>query len=310
MVKIFDLYSKRLADQDRRPDDDVYQYESLSAPLRQQIWHILEDGFGKLDYYTGGAIKKNELWYNTWSALIREYGKDHLGYSKSNPKDDIQGFVKSAETIYVLDLLEIFCRVTEKHTGHLYDQDLDRRGISRNPEELIEELNYRLDRAGVGFEFSDGIILRKDNKLTHREIVKPALAFLAGAEFEGAQEEFLKAHSHLRDGEHKDAIAWAAKSLESTMKAICEKQGWEYNKGSRATDLIKVLRDNGLFGHEISRSLDQLLATLKSGLPKLRDEVAAHGQGSKKIDVQTSTATYALNLAASKISYLVSLQDN
>ncbi|HUD87317.1 MAG TPA: hypothetical protein VMR17_12730, partial [Xanthobacteraceae bacterium] len=65
-------------------------------------------------------------------------------------------------------------------------------------------------------------------------------------------------------------------------------------------DLVKVLRGNGLFPEIAEMSFDQLLATLKSGLPVVRNETGGHGQGAKPVEVPEYVATYALNLAGSK----------
>ena len=51
------------------------------------------------------------------------------------------------------------------------------------------------------------------------------------------------------------------------MKVICDLKKWSYPPGARATDLIKVLRREGLFPEFAEQSFDQLVATLKSGLP-------------------------------------------
>jgi hypothetical protein len=88
------------------------------------------------------------------------------------------------------------------------------------------------------------------------------------------------------------------------MKAISDAKGWKYEKGARATDLIKVLKSNGLFPDFADQSFDQLIATLKSGLPVVRNETGGHGQGSKPVEVPEFVAVYALNLAASKIRLL------
>ena len=85
------------------------------------------------------------------------------------------------------------------------------------------------------------------------------------------------------------------------MKAICDAKSWPYEKGARATDLLKVLRRNRLFPEFADQSFDQLIATLKSGLPAVRNETGGHGQGAKPVEVPEYVAIYALNLAASKI---------
>ena len=88
------------------------------------------------------------------------------------------------------------------------------------------------------------------------------------------------------------------------MKVICDSKGWPYPTGARATDLLKIIRANGLLPDYLDQSFDQLVATLKSGLPVVRNETGGHGQGAKPVDVPQYIAEYALNLAASKIRLL------
>lgn len=96
----------------------------------------------------------------------------------------------------------------------------------------------------------------------------------------------------------------AANALESTFKAIFERKGWTYQKSARISDLVKVARANGLWPDYLDASFDQLVATLQSGLPKIRDNDASHGQGAKAKDVPGYIAAYALHLAASKIVFI------
>ena len=68
---------------------------------------------------------------------------------------------------------------------------------------------------------------------------------------------------------------------------------------------LKIVRNNGLLPNYLDNSFDQLLATLKSGLPKVRDEEGAHGQGATPREVPDHVAAYALHLSAAKILFLI-----
>ena len=81
---------------------------------------------------------------------------------------------------------------------------------------------------GVGFESTSGDIIRIDSQLIRSEIVKPALSLLAGKQFKGANDEFMKTHEHYRHGCHKECLADCLKAFESTMKSICAIKGWPY----------------------------------------------------------------------------------
>jgi len=168
----------------------------------------------------------------------------------------------------------------------------------------LEEFNYRLKVASVGYAYEDGQIIRIDSRLIHEEVVKPALRILQAKGYEGPRKEFHQAFDHLRAGDHKDAIVWANKAFESTLKAICTKKGWVFNKGARASDLIKVVRLNGLLPAYLENSFDQLAAVLSSGLPQVRNNEGGHGDGPVPLSTPEYVAAFAIHLAAAKIVFL------
>jgi HEPN domain-containing protein len=135
----------------------------------------------------------------------------------------------------------------------------------------------------------------------HEEVVKPAIQLLAHPAFEGAQAEFLTAHRLYRDGDFPQAIVEAGKAFESVLKAACSLKGWEFAKSDRAPELLKIIRQQGLWPEYFDKSIDQLLATLNSALPQLRNNAGAHGQGAIVTATPRAYVEYALNLSAAKI---------
>ena len=92
---------------------------------------------------------------------------------------------------------------------------------------------------------------------------------------------------------------------ESSLKTIYDQRRWSCPKGARASDLLELIRDHGLLPDYFDNSFDQLAATLKSGLPKVRGEECAHGQGARPRETPEYVAAYALHLAAAQILFLV-----
>jgi hypothetical protein len=227
------------------------------------------------------------------------------GYS--SPHKDLLEFIKGGGSFdRVMDAVELAFRYVERILGKWSKDDRRRYGIELGSDEAIEELNERFLEHSIGYQFADGIILRVDSKFAHSEIVRPALALLSDDRFAVPQSEYLKAHEHYRAGEHREAVTAANAAFESTMKVICDALGWAYDKRARASDLVKVLRKNGLFPDYLERSFDQLAATLQSGLPEVRNEdSSAHGLGPNKRPTPPYVAAYALHLAASKIILMV-----
>jgi hypothetical protein len=205
----------------------------------------------------------------------------------------------------LLGIIEFSFIYIDRVLGSKPEYDRRNLGATQDPDDAIEELNFRLREAGVGYRFEEGKIFRVDSELIHAEVVRPALRLLSDSRFSGPEEEFRSAHAHYRAEEFKDAVADALNAFESTMKAICDIKKWPYNKGARASDLIKVLRANNLLPDYLDKSFDQLIATLSSGLPKIRNEEGGHGQGAQPKATPSYVAAYALHLAAAKIKLLV-----
>lgn len=303
-MAIFDLFSKRQADAQNSGQTDVFQYDTIPPNLRVQISQIAIEAIGKVGTYGDSFRRENEdnkLWLELERVFLREKGIDGLNY-EAFAGSRILTFMRDCPTREWLDFLELIAR----GIGIVGNSDFLRQRweVAVTADSAIAEVNYRLRQAGVGYQFEGGHLIRVDSQYIHAEVVKSALSLLVRSGFEGPQQEFIAAHNHYRAGEHRQAVAMAANALESTLKAIFDQKRWTYQKGARISDLVKVGRANGLWPDYLDSSFDQLLATLQSGLPKIRDNDASHGQGSKPKEVPAYIAAYALHLAAAKIVFI------
>lgn len=304
---IIDLYSRRQS-QVAGETPDVYSYDAFPDTLRIQVQQIFRDALGPHllrsgysgDYY----IRDNaDVWKFIAKSLRKEFGVHRLTVG-STEGEEVLNYLLTAEATKFLDTVEMCIRVLHRMGRKWSDNDRTSLGVEQSADEAIEEINVRFRQANVGFQFVDGNVVRLDSEYTHEEIVKPALSLLRKPEFAGPQEEFLRAHKHYRSGEYPQAITEAAKAFESVLKAVCDIKGWPYSKGSRASDLIKLVRAKRLWPDYLDASFDQLLATLSSGLPAVRNKDGAHGQGSIPRRTPSYVAAYALNLAATKIVFV------
>ena len=307
-MPVWDTYSHRKC---VREGDvpDVYTYNELPEKLRVQIVQICRAAIGRFHTYSGmefGQVThNNEGWSFIHDTVARERGVFELS-SQHGLDAKCADFILTHWSVdEVLDLVEVsFCYI-DRFARQFRDFERERCGIVQTATSAIEELNERFRRAGVGYSFEEGEILRIDSELIHHEVVRPALRYLNHPGFEGPRDEFLKAHSHYRVGETKDAITDANNAFESTLKVICDNRGWEYPPGATASSLVKLVKQNGLLPDYLEKSFDQLSATLQSGLPKVRGEEGAHGQGGKPRRTPGYVAAYALHLAAAKILFLI-----
>lgn len=308
-MRVYDIFSKRKK-RAEQTEPDVYQYDDLPGALRHQIQYILQDAIGP--YYEPVGIlggdppaHNNDAWRSIWRTLCREKGVQCL-VGPGNPQADCFAYLHREQNIeYVLDLVEICLVLINRVLGKKRDFELRSLGATLEAVDAIEEINFRFREAGVGYRFEREEFIRVDSEFIHAEVTQPALHLLRDARFTGPEQEFRSAHAHYRAGEYKDCVTDANNAFESTLKTICEVKGWPYKKGARATDLLKVVRDNGLLPDYLDKSFDQLAATLASGLPVVRNEAGGHGQGARPRATPPYVAAYALHLAAAKIVLLV-----
>ncbi|VVH54809.1 hypothetical protein BAZOLSSOX_483 [uncultured Gammaproteobacteria bacterium] len=177
-----------------------------------------------------------------------------------------------------------------------------------NDSKAIEELNHRFKEHGIGFQFIENEIIRIDSELIHEEAVKPALRLLNGENYQGAQQEFLSAYDHYRHGKNKDSLNECLKAFESTMKAICEKNNWDYQANATVKSLIQICFDNNLVPSFWQQQLDSLRSLLESGIPTGRNKLSAHGQGTTPTVVPGYLVAYMLHMTASTLVFLITAE--
>ena len=270
---MYKLFLERIRNRDGEPE--VYIYDEFPEAFRNQVFYIMADVLDQYEGYGGG------LWGYMHDTFSREKGLKKLGrhdqglerynvetYTNVSSQEDFLDLVD-----YMFHLFDVGCRDIHPQ----YNYDLDTNALV---DKAVEELNYRFKQHNLGYEFVNGEIIRIDNKMIHQEIVKPALRLLYEEGFDGAEDEFRKAFEYRRKGDNKNAILEAGKSFESTMKTICDKKGYTYDK---AKD------------------------TAETGLPVVRNKTSGHGQGSTIEQISDEFAEYALNLAATNIVLLVGI---
>lgn len=305
-MAIFDLFSKRQADAAKSGVVDVYQYDLIPKNLRVQVAQIAVEAIGKSgshgDRFMTGD-EENDLWFQIERIYLREKGLEGIARDEFSGSR-VRSFMRECSTSDWLDFLELIALGIEAMASEKRGYERQKWQVSMHGQAAIDEINYRLRQAGVGYQLEGIRLIRVDSQYMHSEVVKPALALLSGPGFEGARQEFLAAHHHYRGGENRQAVAMAANAVESTFKSVFDQKGWAYQKGARISDLVKIARANALWPDYMDASFDQLVATLQSGLPKIRDNDASHGQGATPKNVPSYIAAYALHLAASKILFI------
>lgn len=309
-MAIFDLFSKR--QKALRGDiSDVYSYEDLPNALRVQIIHIWSDSLGsEHDYYDYGDNVKLAYKFIV-DTLCREYGIFKLPTAEKRQdriyvKELADYLLQVDDVERQLDIVELSFRYIDR-LARRYDY-LRKQDASRIVDDAINELNDRFKEHGIGYQFVEGEIVRVDSELIHSEAVKPALRLLNERNYQGAQQEFLSAYEHYRHGKHKEALNDCLKSFESTMKAICDQQKWEYPANATSKALIQVCFDNGLVPPFWQQQLSSLRSMLESSIPTGRNKLSGHGQGTTPIIVPDYLVAYMLHMTASTLVFLTTAE--
>jgi len=298
---VTDLFSKR---QKRLRGElpDVYVYDEILNGLRVQVCHILNDTLGEGGPHHGNS---QEAYKRIAETLCREYGVFVLPPTRNRQhygEELINFILKEVEVERVIDAIELSFRLIDNGT-RVYGF-LERHDASERADAAIEELNGRFREHGIGFEYSNGQMLRIDSEYVHAEVVKPALTVLSEPKYEGAQQEFLAAHAHYRAGNAKECLNDCLKAFESTMKAICDSRGWSYKKGATSKDLIQTCLNNELVPDFWQQHFTSLRQELESSVPTGRNKLGGHGQGSVPVEVPLYLAAYMLHMTASTIVFL------
>ena len=319
-MAIIDLYSKRKKATDRNNQPEVYQYTDFPIQFRRQVIYVWSRAIGvyqKIDPYVDPPIL-NILWQriyelldenldmNLWDETINL--KLELNGLDSNPFEKCKYFLLNEFTNVddLISVIEFTFRLMEQNIPLIVkDSARFKFKVSQTADSAINELNCRFLEHGIGYQYNNGKIIRIDSGFIHAEAVIPALTLIAEEGFIGAEQEFRSAHEHYRNQEYKVAIVEALNAFESTMKTICDKFSWAYDKTATASKLIDVVLREELIPKYLQDHLTGLTNVLKAGVPTVRNKTSGHGQGSQTKEVPEYLAAYVLHLTASNIVLLV-----
>ena len=301
-MKVFDIFSKR--EKRRRGEvHDVYEHEDIPEPLRNQVIHIWKDVFGPPIHELIGGLSYPPAYEFIHDVLCREHAKRTLReYNDRSVYASVCNyFLNLEEAEKAIDIIDVSFQYID---AYVRDNPYDFSNQKISPDDAIAELNHRFQEHGVGYQYESNQIIRVDSEFIHSEAMKPVLRMLADSMYEGANEEFLKAHEHYRARRYKECINECLKAFESCIKAICTKRRWKYKETDSINRLIDIVFVKELIPTFMQSHFTALKSTLVSGAPTVRNRRSGHGQGPTTITVPESLATYMLHLTASNILFL------
>ena len=300
-MAIIDIFLKRQK-RNRGEVSDVFTYNELPAPLRTQVVFLMREAYAVETFSESYEYIATAFW-SVLNQLRKELGVFRLNNSNATAFSEIVDFILNERDIEkVLSAIELVFRMMDEKLRHT---PFYLNNLGAPVDEVISELNLRFRERGIGYEYACGQIIKIDSKLIHSEVMKPALSLLHAPLFKGANEEFLSAHKHYREGRLEECLVDCCKALESTLKVICTKRGWKYQPTDSVKKLLDVVFKNRLVPSFSESHFSTLRSTLESGLPPLRNKMGGHGQGAEIRETPESIGAYALHLTATNIVFLV-----
>lgn len=296
-----ELYSRRLA-KSLGETPQIYVHEPFSETLVVQIRNLIASCYL---FEINGQISEGNA--NSTKPIVRliillrhELGVLNLNnWQTASPLEEIYQYLKHTKTLESqIDVVELAFKLAEEWVAKNWSNK--KQQISS----AIEELNYRLKQHQQPYQYTNGQIIRIESEYLHIEATEPAIKLLHLNGYDGAQQEFMKAHEHFRNRRNKEAIAEALKAFESVMKTICDRRGWAYDQHWTAKKFIPFLLEQGLvdsFWQSHLLGLSSMLMGVATG----RNKTSGHGQGSELQHVPDHLANYILNMTASGIVFLI-----
>lgn len=165
---------------------------------------------------------------------------------------------------------------------------------------LLNNMAYRL---GPGLKFH-----LASSEVVEQIALEPALALLADSRFAVANEEFAAALKHQRSGNGDEAVVFAVKALESTLKLIGEQRRWGLTGKEPGSKLLQRAFEKELVPPQLQTAFTSLRTLLENGTLPVRN-VSGHGKGAtaQPLRMPPELVDYVLANAASAMVLLLRL---
>jgi hypothetical protein len=291
---------------------DVYRYDAVPQNVRVQVFHILRKGMGPSSEGHYGRINLPAfgLYQHIVETMREEKGVVSLTPVQSDGYDEeyFRWLLSEQAIDHYFDGVELGLRCIDKFVREEYYKYQNY--VSKTPDQAIHEFNARMLEAGIGYQYETGQIFRMDSGEIHSEVVKPALQLIGKRGFEAANREYRAAHDAFRSRDYETCLTECAKAFESVLKVIGTKRKWSHVQNASSKQLLDQAFDTGFIGQELKSEFTSLRSLLESGVPVLRNKMAAHGAGTKTRTIPPHFASFQLHQTACAIVFLVEQYDS
>jgi len=298
MARFVKPYSKRRKDAEKEGKPDIYRYSGPFPPqLTNQIEHILGDMLGR-----GYDEESEKAWEEVEYVLQRELGIVSFSGKRERRPAAWAHFIQAQmyDSEPILDVVEQALSVAMR-----FEEASGRSPGGMSVSDAESLLNRYFQERRFGYRVERGLIIRIDTEFLHQEVVRPALGLLQKAGFEGAEEEFLRAHEHYRHGKGRDALVAAGCAFESACKTVLEARGVACGPKDTAAKLVDKVFENGLVEGYLRSHFSSFANMMKSGLPTMRNKSGGHGQGvSPEPPLPDYFVAFGLHQAAALVVFL------
>jgi hypothetical protein len=302
------MYTKRLSAELNK--ESTLSYEDFPETLKTQIFYAIEDCLGDGLFREHPGAQGVCLYNSVAEHLRREYGMRGLPGRKfigmdDNNFDELRLFVTvGASSEEVLDVIEVVYQlkltIEEKFSGN--DE------FCEQFDEMELLINKRFSESNFGYKMIRGKVVKHSSDYISSHVIEPAFQLLRASGYEGATDEFIKAHKYHLKGDYKASIVSANNCFESTLKTACKNIGTSIEKGDTATKLVSKYLEGSALPPYKQEMLNNLSKLLQSSTNTIRNKNGGHGQGDKIVNVPEEISELCLNMTASIVVFVVNTE--
>lgn len=297
---LFDVFSRRKNTQ-----------ENLSNTLTQEFKNRVIMLLSRLLQTTQHGDLRNQFFQEMHQKLSFLLGKWHISNDPRylSPDEDTLAFLLGCDDAYFLDFIE---SIFQAESYRRIDQDENKLVEDLNELFLLDDIKYAItpfvrepgkaifygvERDTKALASYPRVILRED-EFSQSSLIEPTINLLSDQGFTSANSEFIEALEDYRKGDLGDCLTKCGSAFESTMKILCDRNGWHYDQADTASKLLRILITHTNLEPFFEQPLI-IVATIRNRMSK------AHGSGMLDRKVTRPVARFAINTTASAILLLV-----
>jgi len=280
-----------------------------------KMYYLMERILGKwndsYEWVRGRDRTPNEKWDKLESALLEHLGLEYLA-DEFDSMERVKNYLLHSPESNFLTVVEIFVATVSSIANNASPTER----LQQDPSLVVAGVIYEINGIFRGNQVEYEIMVNANSKwgfqavrvgspYLNEEVVKKAAILLNATNFPGPLEEFSRALDFNTKGDYENAVFWAGRAFESTIKAILEGLKLPFDENN---DKMKDLIDKLFKANLLSPSLKDLSSNIRQllvGLLTVRNKKGGHGWGLIPREAQRSYAQLAVHLCGTYIVFLM-----